>query len=968
MRDTAVDAAYNPLHDAEDCEPTHRSSLFARVVSRLGTHASKQAIAGSQVPPGGREPTSEEPCAGVSADGQNTDLPGNETLLDFVMQTERTAAHRFESLVERLPIIVYMLDADEPFKLTYISPHVQPTLGYTPSEVYAGQPDFIWSRIHPDDVAHVAAEAQRAHGHCGLFHAEYRVRASDGRWVWLRDDSALVRDEFGAPRHWQGVLLDITTEREADARKRQAEERYRELFDAAPVMYLITRNEAGQPVIDDCNETFLATLGYPRDQVIGRSLADFYEPRSRAQLLEGAYRTSLEQATPPVERQLMANGGRLIDALVIAQPERSLEGHAIGTRVSLIDISARKATEAALAANELRFQALVQNSHDIVSVIDAAGTLNYVSPSIYQLLGYAPEERLGGIALDIVHPDDQPKLRAAVAACVAGAKKIPPFELRVRHRDGSWHIMEAVGTNLLAEPSVAGVVFNSWDVSERKAAEAAQRESEARFQHAFDHAAIGMALIGLDDSFLQVNHALSAILGYAGDALLQTTLRAVTLAEDWEIGREERAELLTGTIADYQVEQRLKRETGELIWARLSVSLVRGATGAPLYFVVQVQDITPFKAAGAALRDSEQRFRRAFDHAPIGMALVDVDGAFLQVNRALCDIVGYSPDELQGITFQTITHADDLADDLELVGRSLAGEIDTYEIEKRYIHKDGHFVWIHLTASIVRDDGIPRYFISQILDITEQRQLELERATMLASEREYTRQLRALTEMRADLTAMIAHELRAPVSALGMQTYLLETGDLSALDQREIVPTMRAEIDRLNRLIDDVAAVTHAESEDFSVDLHRVPLTVLFEGGAAYARTALANHRFSMDVVLAEWVWCDPERIIQVLRNLLDNAGKHTPPGTAVRLSARRVGTRIRLDVSDYGPGLTSEEAALIFEKFGRGQRAAATQVAGAGLGLYLSRRILLAHGTDLAVESAPGQGTSVCFDLEIAT
>ncbi len=122
------------------------------------------------------------------------------------------------------------------------------------------------------------------------------------------------------------------------------------------------------------------------------------------------------------------------------------------------------------------------------------------------------------------------------------------------------------------------------------------------------------------------------------------------------------------------------------------------------------------------LREAEERFRGAFDSAAIGMAIVAPDGRWLEVNPALCELVGYSEEELLGGTFQGITHPDDLDADLEFVRRMLAGEIETYQMDKRYFHRLGHIVWIRLSVSLVRGaDGAPAYFVSQIEDIGEQR-------------------------------------------------------------------------------------------------------------------------------------------------------------------------------------------------------------------------------------------------------
>lgn len=126
-----------------------------------------------------------------------------------------------------------------------------------------------------------------------------------------------------------------------------------------------------------------------------------------------------------------------------------------------------------------------------------------------------------------------------------------------------------------------------------------------------------------------------------------------------------------------------------------------------------------------ALRESEERFRSSFDNAAIGMALVGPDGRWIKVNRSLCEIVGYTESELLATSFQVITHPEDLQADLEYVGQLLAGEVRTYQMTKRYFHKDGRVVWVLLSASLVRDQtGRPLYFISQIHDITDQRRSE----------------------------------------------------------------------------------------------------------------------------------------------------------------------------------------------------------------------------------------------------
>src|SRR5581483_6286433 len=215
--------------------------------------------------------------------------------------------------------------------------------------------------------------------------------------------------------------------------------------------------------------------------------------------------------------------------------------------------------------------------------------------------------------------------------------------------------------------------------------------------------------------FVQVNRALCDIVGYGPDDLLATTIQDVTHPDDLAIDREPVEGLLSGKSGAYQIEKRYLHRSGRIVQGRLSASLVRDDAGQPLYFVSQIQDVTPYKAAGAALRASEARFRAAFSDAPIGMALTTPDGRFVQVNRALCDIVGYAERDLLARSFPDVTHPDDRDADREQMARLLAGDATAYQHEKRYVRGDGRLVWVEFSASVVRDEaGQPLHIISQI--------------------------------------------------------------------------------------------------------------------------------------------------------------------------------------------------------------------------------------------------------------
>lgn len=173
------------------------------------------------------------------------------------------------------------------------------------------------------------------------------------------------------------------------------------------------------------------------------------------------------------------------------------------------------------------------------------------------------------------------------------------------------------------------------------------------------------------------------------------------------------------------------RKDGTAIWVR-ALGMAEFEQGKPVRLVGAFQDITARRLAEAALVISESQFRGSFEAASHGMALVSTDGRFLNANQSLCKMLGYSEAELRVTDFQTITHPDDLMSDLHHIEDLLRGDVETYDMEKRYFHKEGRTIWAQLSVSLVRSaDGTPVHFVSQIQDITERKNLTARLQTLL---------------------------------------------------------------------------------------------------------------------------------------------------------------------------------------------------------------------------------------------
>ena len=369
------------------------------------------------------------------------------------------------------------------------------------------------------------------------------------------------------------------------------------------------------------------------------------------------------------------------------------------------------------------------------------------------------------------------------------------------------------------------------------------------------------------------------------------------------------------------------------------------------------------KRAEEELRRSEKRFRSSMEYAAIGMALVAPDGRWLRVNRALCKIVGYCEAELLATNFQSITHPDDLEEDLNCVRRMLAGEIDTYELEKRYIHKDGHPVWIQLNVSLVRDaEGHPVHFISQIQDITERKR----QADELAVARDVAVES---ARLKAEFLANMSHEIRTPMNGIIGMTGLLLDSPLNA-EQHEFVDTIRTCGDTLLTLINDILDLSKIEAGKLSFETIDLDLRSAVESAVELVAERAQSKRLELVSLVHQDVLTslrgDPGRLRQVLINLISNAIKFTEHGEivvrAVRYAETDTDVTIRFTVQDTGIGITQEGCRRLFQAFSQADGSTTRKYGGTGLGLAISKRLVEMMGGEIGVESTPGVGSTFWF------
>lgn len=326
-------------------------------------------------------------------------------------------------------------------------------------------------------------------------------------------------------------------------------------------------------------------------------------------------------------------------------------------------------------------------------------------------------------------------------------------------------------------------------------------------------------------------------------------------------------------------------------------------------------------------------YESAFKFAPIGMAMVSIEGKFLKVNQSLCDFLGFTGDELLKTDFQTITFADDLNIDLENLKLTLGGEINSYSMEKRYIRKDQKTVWAHLFVSLIRDEeNKPRFFVSQIIDISE-----IKRVQMVLF---YNSKMTALGEMVGGL----AHEINNPLTIIGLNASslgeALKDPDIDRNMARIFLKKITETVSRINNI---VVSLRRLSSKTETLTFQKASLETIVNDALT-----ICFEKFKAEGVLLETkivdvqFECRPVEISQVLVNLLNNAFHAVKKSREKKIT---VNTnldkhKVIIEVCDTGPGVPESIKTKIMEPFFSTKPLGE----GTGLGLSISRNIVDSH------------------------
>ncbi len=379
--------------------------------------------------------------------------------------------------------------------------------------------------------------------------------------------------------------------------------------------------------------------------------------------------------------------------------------------------------EAELRSQE-RFRSLIQSASDIILVMGADQTVSYISPSVERVLGYKPEEVTGKDNLAPVHPDDLPRVRKAMADALSSPGVSTFMELRLKHADGSWRHIESACTSLLHDPAVDGIVFNSRDVTERKRATEALRESEERYRAVVEQAADALFVHDLRGNLVDVNRHACESLGYSRAELL--TMSVFDVEKNFDPGTLESVWERAAPAGPVSLDGLHQRKDGTTFPVEVRVGPLK--TGERQLILAASRDITERRRAERALREAEARYRTLVEQIPVATYVQEIEhnNATVYISPQIEDILGYSAQEYTKDTrlWLNVLHPDDrervLAED-ERTDRT--GE--PFRMEYRMVRRDGGVVWVQDEALLVRDAaGRPLSWQGVMLDVTERKAMQ----------------------------------------------------------------------------------------------------------------------------------------------------------------------------------------------------------------------------------------------------
>ncbi|TFH01678.1 MAG: PAS domain S-box protein, partial [Candidatus Thorarchaeota archaeon] len=470
--------------------------------------------------------------------------------------------------------------------------------------------------------------------------------------------------------------------------------------------------------------------------------------------------------------------------------------------------------------------------------------------------------------------------------------------------------------------------------------EDALKESEAKFRSIFEQAAVGVARVNLRGNIIQMNRKLTQMLGYDEGSLEGVNVFEITTDEDSEIQKQFSAELIAGTRDSYSMEKRYFRKDGSIMWGRLTVSASRNNLGDIDFTIGVLEDISERKQLQETLQMSEARFRNIVENAGVGITIVDSEDHILEANQKYLDLVGFSVDELKQMTIAEFTYPEDAEKDRILFGEVMDGKRNDFQLEKRYIRKDGELIWVHLTLSVVRDsEGVINYIIGIVRDITDSKLAS-------STQKDVFKQVERQRQELSDFAHVISHDLNNNFIKLRLMLKELETEE------------NRVSIDRIGKLLIEMSDLTKHSVKLADAGLS-IGARVEVDLGEILRDIAETHVPSEIEFIsgCSPVVRADETKLTQVFVNIIENAVVHGRP-KKIEVSCEALEDGVNLTIANDGIQIPLEIRPKIFD-YGF-----SSEEVRRGLGLGFVKKLIESHGWKITLRDSP----ETAFDIWIPT
>jgi len=868
----------------------------------------------------------------------------------------RESEERYRLISENISDLVCLHATDR--RYIYMSNVAKSMLGYEPEEMLGLSP---YEFIHPDDVNLPTIQplvSQEVIEIKKTALIEFRFRTKDGIYRWLESLIKPVLDSEGYVIYYQSISRDITQRKYTEAALRKSEERFALAVKGANDG-LWDWNLA-EPESSFFSDRFRQILGYEAQELQLNDFTDRIHP-SDAERVKTMIQQYVTQKIPVFEiiYQIRHTQGHYLWVLVRGTGVWNEQNQLIRMVGTLVDITARKQAEQALRASEERFALAMQGANDGLWDWNIATDETYYSPRFKQMLGLENNEPVDSAKFhSLIHPEDRSFVHEALHRYLK--REIPYYEItyRMQHREGYylWTLATGIAVwNEQGEPY--RMVGTLSDITLQKQVEEVLREKAQIIDQVHD-AIISINLNGLITGW---NKGAIQLFDYTEAEILGRDFGDLYVADQYHVLQDEVIIPLFEK-KDHEVEVILRKKSGDTFCGNLSLSLLTDDNDEIVGIISYTVDITARKLAEQALRDNEQFIRTLIEEVPVGLVLFDLNGNFLEVNRAFCHIVGYHAEELAQLSFAQLTSSNKHQKKLDWEQyqyAQLTGRAGPFE--NQYVHKDGRLIPVRASVVTIQRHGQTLLW-TNIEDISAQKQAEI-------ALREAKEVAEMANQAKSTFLANMSHELRTPLNGiLGYAQILLRDNALTR-EQFDGLGIINRSGEYLLTLINDVLDLAKIEAN--RVELYRTDfhfndfLQSIAELFQMRAQQKGISFKYLALSPLPHGIHADEKRLRQILINLLGNAVKFTKQG-GVTLKVGYAQERIRFQVEDSGIGIAAEELHKIFDPFQQvGEQRYRAE--GTGLGLAITQRLVEMMNGTLHVESTLGKGSIFWFALPLS-